>query len=145
MSTKKTAETSTLSGQDDLSNSQRGVKALLVEDCDTMRKAVSGILEDMQLQVQTAANGMEALSVLDRSPVDVIFTDLVMPEMDGYELCEEIRRRPTIRHIPIIVTSTHRDAAYVVRALRMGADDYLTKPFDAGLAERVLERVFSNV
>jgi two-component system phosphate regulon response regulator PhoB len=68
-----------------------------------------------------------------------------MPEMDGFELCEEIRRRPALRHLPVIVISTHRDAQYVVRALRMGADDYLTKPFTAPLAERVVERAMSHV
>jgi CheY-like chemotaxis protein len=65
--------------------------------------------------------------------------------MDGFELCEEIRRRPNLRHLPVIVISTHRDAAYVVRAIRNGADDYLTKPFSAPLAEKVIERVTSHV
>ena len=92
-----------------------------------------------------ASNGIEALKVLDSESVDIVFSDLVMPEMDGFELCEEIRRRPNIRHVPVIVISTHRDAHYVVRALRCGADDYLAKPFTAHVAKRIVERVTSNV
>ena len=123
----------------------RRLKALLVEDFETMRNAVRRILESINMEVCEAANGLAALEVLERQPVDVVFTDLVMPEMDGFELCEEIRRRPGLRHLPIIVISTHRDAQYVIQALRGGADDYLTKPFTAPLAERVLERAMSNV
>ena len=125
--------------------SQLGLKALIVEDFETMRKAVAGVLNSLNMEVTEAGNGIEALKVLDTKPVDIVFCDLVMPEMDGFELCEEIRRRPNIRHLPVIVVSTHRDAKYVVQALRCGADDYLTKPFTAGPAERVIERVMSNV
>ena len=74
----------------------------------------------------------------------MVFTDLVMPEMDGFELCEEIRRRPAFRTLPIVVVSTHRDAAYVIQALRCGADDYLNKPFSASLAQRVIERIMTH-
>jgi len=96
------------------------------------------------MEIVEACNGVEAIQTLDRERVDIVFTDLVMPEMDGFELCEEIRRRPDIRDLPIVVISTHRDAPYVLQALQSGADDYLTKPFTAALAERVVERILSN-
>ncbi|HNY28436.1 MAG TPA: response regulator [Candidatus Sumerlaeota bacterium] len=121
------------------------LRVLVVEDYVTIRKAVIQVLKTLHMTILEAGNGLEALEVLEREPVDVVFTDLVMPEMDGFELCEEIRRRPALRHLPVIVISTHRDAQYVVRALRMGADDYLTKPFTAPLAERVVERAMSHV
>jgi len=125
--------------------SDLNLKALIVEDFAAMRKAVSEVLGNLNMEVVEAGNGVEALKILDAEPVDVVFSDLVMPEMDGFELCEEIRRRPNIRHLPVVVISTHRDAHYVIRALRCGADDYLSKPFTAGLAERVIERVMSHV
>ena len=125
--------------------SDLNLKALIVEDFAAMRKAVSEVLCSLNMEVVEAGNGVEALKILDAEPVDVVFSDLVMPEMDGFELCEEIRRRPNIRHLPVVVISTHRDAHYVIRALRCGADDYLSKPFTAGLAERVIERVMSHV
>lgn len=123
----------------------RELRVLVVEDYVTIRKAVIQVLKTLHMTILEAGNGLEALDVLEREPVDAVFTDLVMPEMDGFELCEEIRRRPALRHLPVIVISTHRDAQYVVRALRMGADDYLTKPFTAPLAERVVERAMSHV
>jgi len=125
--------------------SSLNLKALVVEDFETMRNIIVKVLGSLNIEAIQAANGIEALKVLDAKPVDIVLTDLVMPEMDGFELCEEIRRRPNIRHLPVIVISTHRDAKYVVQALRCGADDYLTKPFTAALAERVVERVMSNV
>jgi CheY-like chemotaxis protein len=123
----------------------RELRVLVVEDYVTIRKAVIQVLKTLHMTILEAGNGLEALDILEREPVDAVFTDLVMPEMDGFELCEEIRRRPALRHLPVIVISTHRDAQYVVRALRMGADDYLTKPFTAPLAERVVERAMSHV
>jgi len=125
--------------------SDLNLKALIVEDFAAMRRAVSEVLGSLNMEVVEAGNGVEALKILDAEPVDVVFSDLVMPEMDGFELCEEIRRRPNIRHLPMVVISAHRDAHYVIRALRCGADDYLSKPFTAGLAERVIERVMSHV
>jgi two-component system chemotaxis response regulator CheY len=121
------------------------LKVLVVEDFETMRKAVVKVLTSLDMKVIEASNGIEALKILDSESVDIVFSDLVMPEMDGFELCEEIRRRPNIRHVPVIIISTHRDAHYVVRALRCGADDYLTKPFKASVAKRIVERVTSNV
>ena len=121
------------------------LKVLVVEDFKTMRKAVVKVLSGLDMEVVEASNGIEALKLLDGESVDIVFSDLVMPEMDGFELCEEIRRRPNIRHIPVIVISTHRDAHYVVRALRCGADDYLAKPFTTPVAKRIVERVTSNV
>lgn len=121
------------------------LKVLIVEDFAAMRSAIRKVLESISLDVLEAGNGLEALELLEKQPVDVVFTDLVMPEMDGFELCEEIRRRPNLRHLPVVVNSTHRDAQYVIKALRTGADDYLTKPFQASLAAKVIERAMSHV
>jgi len=131
--------------QANLCIAERGLKALLVEDYVTMRKAITKVLSSLNMEIVEACNGVEAIQTLDRERIDIVFTDLVMPEMDGFELCEEIRRRPDMRDLPIVVISTHRDAPYVLQALQSGADDYLTKPFTAPLAERVVERILSNV
>lgn len=133
------------SGDQSESLSDLNLKALVVEDFETMRNIIKKIFESLNVKMIEAANGIEALKVLDSENVDLVLTDLVMPEMDGFELCEEIRRRPNLRHLPVVVISTHRDSKYVVKALRCGADDYLTKPFTAPLAERIIERVLSNV
>ena len=90
--------------------SDLNLKALVVEDFETMRNLIAKVLGSLNIKIIEAVNGIEALKVLDDESVDIVLTDLVMPEMDGFELCEEIRRRSNIRHLPIIVISTHRDA-----------------------------------
>jgi CheY-like chemotaxis protein len=123
----------------------RGLRALVVEDFKTMRRVVTQTLGSIGVETIEAGNGIEALDLLDKQEVQIVFTDLVMPEMDGFELCEEIRRRPNVRGLPVVVISTHRDAKYVIQALRKGADDYLTKPFNAQVAQKIIERVMSYV
>jgi len=145
MNEQTSQEIKSSSEEENKSVSDRNIKALVVEDFETMRNIVNKTLNSLNIEIIEASNGIEALKMLDDQSVDIVLTDLVMPEMDGFELCEEIRRRPNIRHLPVIVISTHRDAKYVVQALRCGADDYLTKPFTSDLAGRIIERVLSNV
>jgi len=145
MNEQVTQKIKTFSDEKNKSVPDLNLKALVVEDFETMRNIIAKVLDSLNIKITEAVNGIEALKVLDAEPIDIVLTDLVMPEMDGFELCEEIRRRPNIRHLPVIVISTHRDAKYVVQALRCGADDYLTKPFTADFAERIIERVLSNV
>lgn len=121
---------------------------LIVDDYETMRKKISKELTSLGLSVVEAANGLEALKILRgemAGKIDILFTDLVMPEMDGFELCEEIRKNPDLRGLPIIVSSTHVDASYVVKALRMGADDYIAKPVKSALVKKVLTRMMTHV
>jgi two-component system alkaline phosphatase synthesis response regulator PhoP len=66
-----------------------------------------------------------------------------MPEMDGFELCQEVRKDPELVNTPIVVASTHHDARYVVQALRLGADDYIPKPVEPRLLRQVVERVLT--
>lgn len=118
-----------------------GMRALVVDDYDNMRARLKAALEQLGVETVEAANGYEALDQLRAAPVDLVFTDIVMPEMDGFELCEEIRHQPEWNSLPIVVVSTHYDTKYIVRALRLGADDYVPKPIDKDLVERVIARV----
>lgn len=121
-----------------------GIRALVVDDYTQMRMHLVELLSSLQITCLQASCGTEALEVLRHESVDMIFTDLVMPEMDGFELCEEIRRRPNLQQLPIVVTSTHRDAKYVIQALQRGADDYVSKPATQHTVARVLSRVGIN-
>jgi CheY-like chemotaxis protein len=120
-----------------------GLKILLVDDYRTIRKKLRADLEPLGLVISEAANGVEALEWLKVNPVDLVVTDLVMPEMDGFELCLEIRKNPDTQDLPIVVISTHCDVEYIMKALRLGADDYLTKPTEPDLAARVFRRVLT--
>ncbi|MBI5179453.1 MAG: response regulator [Nitrospinae bacterium] len=122
-----------------------GLKSLVVDDYENTRKRLVNQLQKFGLAVTEASNGVEALEILRKQKFDLIFTDIVMPEMDGFELCEEVRKIPETRAIPIVVVSTHVDGNYIIKALRMGADDYLSKPIEEGLVEKVIARITAPV
>jgi len=121
-----------------------GKKALVVDDYAAIRRTVRDILAGQGLEVAEAGNGLAALDALRREPFDLLVSDLVMPEMDGFELTEAVRAARETRRLPIVIVSTHDDARFIFRALRLGADDYLVKPPTAGMARAVLARVFDH-
>ncbi len=121
------------------------MRVLLVEDSPTVREVLRGSLAGLGYEIAEACNGSQALTLLHEGTFDIVFTDLVMPEMDGYELCEEIRRHPSHRDMPIIVLSSHQEAPYVMQALRRGADDFLVKPADPQTIASVVARVLAHV
>ena len=126
----------------------KDLNALVVDDYESMRKKISKALTSLGLSVVQAHNGVEAIKKLrdeKGKKIDVIFTDLIMPEMDGFELCLEIRKIPKFNDVPIVVTSTHVDATYVLKALRMGADDYIAKPVEVKLLQKVMTRVMTPI
>lgn len=114
---------------------------LLVDDYKSIRELIKSKLQSIGMTVTEAGNGFEAIKLLRSRSFDMVFTDLVMPEMDGFELCEEIRRSPEIQHIPVVVVSTHCETAYIFRALQCGADDYISKPIDLEILKKVISRV----
>jgi len=121
-----------------------GKAVLIVDDYPTIRKTVRELAEGLGLTCREAENGLEAQARLRESRPDLVLSDLVMPEMDGFELVEAIKNSPEWRHIPVVVISTHADARYIFKALKLGADDYLTKPATREMLETVLGRLFDH-
>ncbi len=121
------------------------LKVLVVDDYEKMRDELCRILISFNLDIFEATNGVEALGVLRREKIDAVFTDIVMPEMDGFELCEEIRKIPEMIDMPVIAVSTHCDSNYIVKALRLGADDYIPKPANKKIVKKVLTRVLTSI
>jgi class 3 adenylate cyclase len=103
---------------------------LVVDDNHINRILLATSLEEEGYAVQTANNGREALERLHETPFDVMLLDLLMPEMDGYQLLAHTRADEHLRHIPVIIISALDEMGSVVRCIEMGATDYLTKPFD---------------
>ena len=128
-----------------MSQPDTSLSALVVDDYENVRKRLCEALIKLGVHVKEANNGLEALEMLRTESFQVIFTDIVMPEMDGFELCEEIRNVPDYNDLRIVVVSTHHDTNYIVKALRLGADDYLPKPVEAELLSRVLARVMTPI
>lgn len=105
-------------------------RVLVVDDSLSVRKYASLILQAHQVEVLTATNGQEALDLLDHEKVDLVFTDLEMPVMHGYELLAEIKRRKALKYLPVVVITSRSGTHHQDKALQMGAAGYLVKPFD---------------
>lgn len=103
-----------------------GTRILTVEDDERIRTAVKLALEDEGWIVDEAASGETALELFGREPANVVLIDIMLPGIDGFELCRNIRRTSDV---PIVMVTARADTHDVVAGLEAGADDYLTKPF----------------
>lgn len=125
------------------------VEILIVEDSLTQVERLRQILEKNRHSVSIARNGKEALDLIRQRPPSIVISDVLMPEMDGYELCRRMRAEPELKNLPVILLTSLSDPKDVVRALECGADNFIMKPYDesdllssinsivASLAERV--------
>jgi DNA-binding response OmpR family regulator len=103
-----------------------GTRILTVEDDERIRTTVKLALEDEGWEVEEADTGEDAINRFMRSPADVVLIDIMLPGIDGFEVCRSIRR---LSDVPIIMVTARADTHDVVAGLEAGADDYLTKPF----------------
>ncbi|HXV92679.1 MAG TPA: response regulator transcription factor [Pseudonocardia sp.] len=112
-----------------------GVRLLLVEDDERIRQSLVLALADEGCEVIEAASGEEGLELLESTEVDVVLLDLMLPGVDGLQVCRTLRDRGDL---PIIIVSARTDTADVIGGLEAGADDYVTKPLVASeLAARI--------
>ena len=105
-------------------------KALIVDDVEKNRDLLKDYLYILNLTVSTAINGREAINHLENDSFDVVVLDIMMPVMDGHELIAVMKANQAWASIPVIVLSALDDMQSIVRAIELGADDYITKPFD---------------
>jgi chemosensory pili system protein ChpA (sensor histidine kinase/response regulator) len=112
------------------SEADKKLRVMVVDDSLSVRKYASMILEGNGVEVLNAVNGQDALERLDTDEVDLIFTDLEMPVMHGYELLGELKRRESLSSIPVVVITSRAGEQHRQKALSAGAGGYLIKPFD---------------
>src|SRR6185369_15066198 len=113
---------------------------LVVEDSPTQAEQLRYMLEKHNYRVSVARNGIEALATIGELKPDLIISDIVMPEMNGYELCRSIKNLGDGRSIRVILLTSLSDPQDVIRGLESGADNFITKPFDeAYLLSRVMD------
>lgn len=103
---------------------------LVVDDVEANRDLLARRLQRQGHTVTTAANGLEALELIQRQPFDIILCDIMMPEINGYEVLEQVKTNPTLRHISVIMISALDEMDSVVKCIELGAEDYLFKPFN---------------
>jgi CheY-like chemotaxis protein len=104
---------------------------LLADDSATIRKVVELTFSDEGLEVITVGDGQQALEKLEEIVPDIVLADVFMPELGGYEVCEHIKRSERFRHIPVMLLVGSFEPFDEAEARRVGADDYLTKPFQS--------------
>ncbi len=102
---------------------------LAVDDQPTNLRLLDAVLTPRGHRVLTAASGAEALALLETEDVDIVLLDILMPEMDGYEVCRRIRSTPATEFLPVVMI-TASGTEQRLAALEAGADDFVTKPFD---------------
>jgi len=103
---------------------------LVVDDVELNRDALTRMLERLGYSVTQAENGRRALEVLETTNIDLVLLDIMMPEVNGYQVLEQRHGDPRLRDIPFIMISALDELDSVVRCIEMGAEDYLTKPFE---------------
>jgi chemosensory pili system protein ChpA (sensor histidine kinase/response regulator) len=115
---------------------------LIVDDSISVRKSLQSILEDKKLKVYTAKDGAEALNLIEKEKIDLVVTDLEMPIMHGYELISRVRKDPRFKDLPIIVLTSRGTKKHEEKAIALGADGYIVKPFDEkAIQEQILNRL----
>ena len=106
-------------------------KVLVVDDMAANRELLQGHLDDLGYDVREARDGVEALEAVAAEEPDLILLDIDMPRLDGIAVCEQLKAHPTRRLIPIVILTASNDRSTKLRGIAAGADDYLSKPFDA--------------
>jgi twitching motility two-component system response regulator PilG len=119
-----------------------GIKVMIVDDSNTIRRSAELFLKQAGYKVVLVENGFEALtSVFDERP-DIIFVDIMMPRLDGYQTCQLIKKNDEYKHVPIIMLSSKDGLFDKARGRIVGSNEYLTKPFTKdGLLEAVRKHV----
>jgi len=119
-----------------------GIKILVVEDSRTQAEHLRHILERSGYRVCIATNGKDALEMVRNEKPAIILTDIIMPEMDGYELCKALRKDKNTAELPVILVTQLFDPADLVKGLEAGADNIIIKPFEPG---HVISRITSTL
>jgi len=115
-------------------------KVLVVDDSLSVRKVVQRALESRRIEVLSAASGSEALEQIGREAPDLIVCDVIMPDMDGYQICDFVKKHPTLGRTPVLLISGIVNGTVLERAAKVRSDDVMRKPF---AAEELLQRIES--
>ena len=103
---------------------------LVVDDNEVNRDLLARRVQRQGHKVSGASNGFEALEMMRSQPFDLVLLDIMMPQMNGYQLLETLKEDRKLRHIPVIMVSAVEDIDSIVRCIELGAEDYLSKPFN---------------
>jgi twitching motility two-component system response regulator PilG len=114
------------------------MRVMVIDDSKTIRRTAETLLMREGFEVITAQDGYEALGLVVRHRPDLVFVDIMMPRLDGYQTCALIKRHPDFRHIPVVLLSSKDGLFDRARGRLVGSERYLTKPFSR---EELLEAI----
>ncbi len=124
-------------------NTGKELTIVIVEDNIDLRTYLKSTLSN-NYNIQEAGDGKEGYELIARIVPDIVISDVIMPKMDGYELCEKIKENSKICHIPIILLTANNAVDHVVSGYEKGADAYVTKPFDMNIIKAQISRLIKN-
>lgn len=103
---------------------------LIIDDSPIVRLTLEGLLSGIEIRLVEAESGEEGLALAERESPDLLLLDVMMPGMDGFEVCRRIRANPTLAELPVIMITALDDRESRIKGIKVGADDFLSKPFD---------------
>ncbi|MDM3872053.1 twitching motility response regulator PilG [Porticoccus sp. W117] len=123
-----------------MEESRKDLKVMVIDDSNTIRRTAETLLSKTGCDVITAVDGFDSLSKIADCQPDVIFVDIMMPRLDGYQTCALIKNNSQFRHTPVIMLSSKDGLFDKAKGRIVGADDYLTKPFSKNELFEALDR-----
>ena len=121
-----------------------GLKIMVIDDSKTIRRTAENLLKKAGCEVITATDGFEALALVADHHPDLIFVDIMMPRLDGYQTCALIKHHRVFRHTPVIMLSSKDGLFDRARGRVVGSDNYITKPFTREELMTVIEQHTDN-
>ena len=119
-------------------------KILIVEDEESLLKLESILLTSKGFEVKGVTNGRAALEEIQKSHPDLVLLDIMLPEMDGFEVCKKIKEDPQTREIPVIMLTAKKTREDMEKGKEVGADCYITKPFKSAMVIETIQRYLSK-
>ena len=128
-----------IQGPDQGAAAAAGARVLVIDDSNTIRRSAEIFLRQGGHEVVLAEDGFDALAKVNDHAPELIFCDILMPRLDGYQTCAIIKRNPRFAHVPVIMLSSKDGLFDKARGRMVGSEDYLTKPFTKDQLLRAVE------
>jgi CheY-like chemotaxis protein len=119
-------------------------KIVFCEDSPVIQKLIGLALRATAHEVLLAADGTEGLALIERERPDLVFTDVAMPGLDGFQLVAAVKARPDLAHIPVVLMTATSDAEQLAEGYRQGATGYLAKPFSAAALRAKIDELLGK-
>ena len=114
----------------DLAADRAAAHVLIVDDLEVNRDLLARRVQRLGHSIAFAASGRQALACMRAASFDLVLLDITMPDMDGYQALQQIKADPLLKHVPVVMVTAIDGVDSVVRCLELGAEDYITKPFN---------------